>query len=369
MHTFQPTQFPRPIARAIDLGSGFVKFTTEYSEQTGIIECDVFPSVAVEYDGCIDVDGDGASYKRDLVRVVVNGRAYSVGKEVKAKRSKGRVRGTDYCETDEYMALTYGAFAYMLKRMGVREAKIDVLVVGLPISTLEKYKGYLAQKMVGEHIINEEMRVVVGECIIRSQPRGGFDYVRATAGQENEQIKSDMDSGAVLVVDPGYYTLDWLYAEKCKGDGEFSGAINDGGMSIILDRVAAELARDFGADEQAFLFEKDKIDHFLQTGEPFFYDGRYQDDVERYRNIARAQAGEYIQLMLERIKEKKGFIRKVIEVGGSNHIYGKLLKDVFGENRVFTSKDAVFTNVKGYQVAGNVRVKSLANAIQGLRVA
>jgi plasmid segregation protein ParM len=368
MHTFQPTQFPRPIARAIDLGSGFVKFTTDCPDQN-TINCDLFPSVAVECDGGVDVDGDGASIKRDLIRVVVNGKAYSVGKDVKSKRTKGRVRGTDYSETDEYLALTYGAFAYMLKKMGVHEARIDVLVVGLPISTLAKYKDTLAKKMVGEHIINDEMRVVVGECIVRSQPRGGYDFIRATTGQEDEQLKRDMDSGAVLVVDPGYYTLDWLYAEEGKGDAQFSGAINDGGMSMILDRVAAELARDFGADEQAFLFEKDKIDHFLQTGEPFFYDGRYQDDVERYRNIARAQAGEYIQLMLERIKEKKGFIRKVIEVGGSNHIYGKLLKDVFGENRVFTSKDSVFTNVKGYQVAGNVRVKSLANAIQGLRVA
>jgi plasmid segregation protein ParM len=353
-------QQQRPvIARAIDLGSGFVKFVTGYSENA--VKCDLFPSIATCHRGQTDVVGDDLiANKRDTIRVNVGDKTFEVGKDARKTTGAGeigRVRGTDYCETDEYMALTYGALAYM------KTDVIDVLVVGLPISTLNRYKDELKSRLVGTHVINSETTVEILNVVVLSQPRGGF--YDALISPENAKIGESMQTAYSLVVDPGYFTLDWLLTEGTGALDQFSGAANDCGMSTILDAVAVELARDFGADEQDFLLSKDDIDRFLITGKPFVYRGRPQpNDVDHYRKIGRDKAAEFIPHMLAKLKEKRNFIENIILVGGSHHIYKELLEEVFEGQTIHVSDNTVFSNVRGFQFVGAKKASQMAAASQ-----
>lgn len=356
MHITDTSRFPMGLAAAIDVGSGNTKLA--YGDN-GDAYLDLFPSIALQYEEADSVDSDHDKTADDVFRVVVNGVSYKVGKDIKASRSKGRIRGEKYCETPEYMALHYGAFAYMLKKAKLKSMTIPVLVVGLPITTLNRYKSKLEADLVGVHQINDELSVNVQRCIVRAQPRGGYDYVRSTAPAD---IKAILDSSAVLTIDPGYNTLDFLFTEEGKGLPEYSGAFDDFGQSTLLDRVGAAMARDLGVLEQTFLMHKDKVDVFLRTGKPIIFDGNRIDNRVHYLGVAQGVAKEFLTLMFEKIKEMKGFIELFNLVGGSNHVYEPLLNSMFGEDRVLTTENSEFAVVRGYLLAGNVALKAAQTA-------
>ncbi len=131
-----------PVVRAIDVGYGNTKFTTLVTGSD--IQCGLFPSLAPQASTGPDLAA-GLMQRRNTVVVEVEGVKYEVGKDARLAQdaSHGRVLDPDYSMTAAHMALIRGAFYYM------GQSKIDLLVLGLPVNTFEKYNQQLAERVIG----------------------------------------------------------------------------------------------------------------------------------------------------------------------------------------------------------------------------
>ncbi|MGH8437268.1 MAG: PRTRC system protein D [Pseudomonas sp.] len=227
-----------PVIAAIDLGYGYTKYAVRTAGAT--VE-DSFPSFAPTASGSQALGSHGALSKLRVVQVAVNGKKYLVGTD-SVMASDGRLerhRDPAYCTTDAYHALTLAALSYM------RQPVIDVLVLGLPLSTLGTYREYLEKKYTGRHEIpaSDTLGIEAGpttvdirRVMVVPQPAGAL---LSLAG-EHEDIKS----AANLVVDLGYYTMDFLCTNGLRPLPARSGAV-EGGMAAFYDELHAAASLDY----------------------------------------------------------------------------------------------------------------------------
>ena len=131
------------IVRSIDVGFRNTKLVVAADERR--IECEVFPSVAPTTSGRNLSEALGRN--RNTVSVTVEGIEYEVGSDalLAEKPTPTQTMGSDFCLTPEYLALVRGA----LHRMHVDV--VDLLVVGLPVSTFQLRKVDLVRRLQGRH--------------------------------------------------------------------------------------------------------------------------------------------------------------------------------------------------------------------------
>ena len=217
---------------AIDLGYGNVKFTKGRNGQ--VIECDHFPSVAPISSG-IDIGSEALS-KKDVARVEVGGVEYIVGRDamLSLKGSSGRVLSTDYPERDVYLALAHGALAYM------GQSKIDMLVTGLPVNYYRQYREKLNERLTGLHKFPDGREVEIDRAWVIPQPVGGFLNYAMQSG-----VYGSLRESNCLVIDIGFFTVDWLVCRGLKVIDERSGSV-PGGMSKLLESLASIVGNELG---------------------------------------------------------------------------------------------------------------------------
>lgn len=130
----------KPVIRAVDVGYGNTKFIRNIVN--GRAEADHFPSIVNRP----SVNKGSFQESPDIYQVVVNGNRYEVGPGIDAALEGGvRIMHENYIETEDYMALMYGA----LTQMDVDV--IDLLVVGLPVDLMGSKKAVLEKRLVGLH--------------------------------------------------------------------------------------------------------------------------------------------------------------------------------------------------------------------------
>ncbi len=336
------------IVRSVDVGYGNTKFTmSPVSNQE--IECKMFPSLAPQTSTTGDL-GAGMLTRRDTVQVSFNGVNYEVGPDAELAQSgiaRNRHLMADYCLSNAYMALLKGALFYM------NEPVIDLLVLGLPVSTYGQLKDELTQRSVGIHECGTK-KITVKHVRVYPQPLGGFfDYsVRSRLFQQMSQETN-------LLIDPGFYTIDWLMTQGLKTIDARSGAANDGGMGSILRAISKEIAKDFDVDETE-LGEVAKIDAAIRGVKPLRLFGEIVD-MKKYMPIGLSKAEEAINQMLHTIGSKAN-IGNIVLVGGGNHFYRDLLQKSFSRHKIAVAYEPLFANVRGFQIIGEQRVKQIVDS-------
>lgn len=338
-----------PIVRAIDVGYGNTKFVKDRYINSSEIGCSIFPSLAPKASSSSFAMSEGFRDKRDTSRVLVAGVEYEVGPDsamALGGTESGRVLIESYCETETYQALVNGA----LLRMDVDH--IDVLVLGLPMSTWKARKEYLKDAMTGLHQVSADREVLIERCIIAPQPLGGFyDH-----GMRNGSIRHMKDE-VNLVIDPGFWTLDWVLAAGVTPIDQRSGAVNNGGVADLLRAVRDQLAIDFDTSEGE-VGSIEKIDHRLRNGEPQRLFGRESERPHReYLKIAQSRAADALRKMMASIGST-GDIDNIILVGGGQHIYADLIREQFPRHEIQIADNPVFSNVRGFQIIGEQVAKN-----------
>ena len=191
---------PRFVVRAVDIGYGNTKFVTGRPASTNSIDCDIFPSLSPRSIVDSDLGGaDGFLMKRNTSKVIVGGMEYEVGPDSSKAQfgnESGRVLKEDYCLSDNYRALLYGALLKM------NEPHIHVLVLGLPMSTWKHYKDKLAASITGSHKITREFECKIEKVIVAPQPLGGF-YDHGLGIGQFKAMKEQIN----LIIDPGFSHL------------------------------------------------------------------------------------------------------------------------------------------------------------------
>lgn len=343
----QPQRSVAVSVRAIDVGYFNVKYTKgrKRAGDANLIDVGIFPSLAPRRLSADFLKTSGP--RPDVCSVAVDGIGYVVGPGCIYNLGgiEPRRVAEDYAMTAKYHALALGALHYMAADAGTSEHfTIDLLVVGLPLTTWRDYREPLAQRLKGEHEV-DGLRVTVREVIVMVQPQGAL----INFGTSNK-VRPD---GLSLVVDPGGGTLDWYVAENGYGNWNLSGAYPKAMLQCnyaVADAIDESWRHQFKVVEQ--------IDLALRTNGDSFTVGTKEYRLDAFRPQIEDVLRESIDAMLQKTGPLDS-VRRVVVTGGGARLYHDYLTRNMPqlERALEIDTDPVFSNVKGFQVNGEVQVR------------
>lgn len=340
------------ITRSIDVGYGNTKFTT--TDVAGAFKCSMFPSIAPPPKKKLSVSG-GIFDQGEMIQLEIDGANYLVGKDAEsaAATNTRRMLDPEFSTTNVYLALVRGALYYM------REPKIDMLVLGLPLTTYETHRDKLRERMIGGHLIPnshrrnnpsapEFMSVELANVRILPQPVGAFFNYSIP-----RNLYSKMSGQINLVLDIGHGTFDWFLAQgnrpitaRCDG--------YRGGISKVIDAVADAI----GAGKQNFNVLS-MIDKGLRTKQTVEINGKEYDLDKDYRNVADNAIREAIGAMIHSVGDMEDVNNIILTGGGADLFYDEVCKNIPGRT-IIKDDNPIFSNVCGFQMVGEQWAKELA---------
>ena len=330
------------VVRAVDVGYGMTKYVLQ-SEGNGKATCDSFPSVVALGQG--RQLGAGYFEKRDTVVIEWQGQAYEVGRDV-ALAFRGhntRVLDANYIFSDDYQVLLRGA----LKKIGL--SRLDLLVLGAPVLNYERVAQPLESSFTGSISLGKGESVEVARVVVLPQPVGGL----AWAGNAMQLGGAD-SGGLTLLVDVGYFTVDWLVAEGTRVLPERSGSY-PGGVSALVRELANEVSRKTG-DDITTVAMWERIDRFLYAKEKFIIYGK-EYDLTQHAQALRSVVSQTVAAIAQRIGDAKD-ISQLLLVGGGARSFSNALQALYPNMRSEIVQDAPFANVRGFQMIGEAMLRS-----------
>ena len=332
------------IVRAIDVGYGNTKYVLSVGERG--IRCDHFPSIAALSKSWAKKDAIGGT--RRTVAIQIDGLVYEVGKDVSLVGNIFQARQMDdrYCERPEYLALIRGALH------GMNLEHIDLLVLGLPVRIFKQKRpaAFLQKKLVGAHDLGSGRSVFVERVRVVAQPTGalvqfghGEDRMGAITGEKS------------LIIDCGARTFDWLVTQGLRIIEGRSSSVNRG-MYDVVKSLADGLGREAGVEITDF----DRLDEALRRGGKPKING-VERDMSRLMKEARAIAVEAVAEMKHYVGNGHD-IDNLILVGGGAFFFKAEVEREFPDRPLRVLDDAIYANVRGFQLAGMDLVKETTAA-------
>ena len=290
---------------AIDVGYGHVKWVSINS--SGETKKGMFPSVAAISTRDRSGESTGMSNLRTVI-VNVGEHNYVVGRDAYLETDAhfSRTRLNDYSQTDGYKALMLGAMVIS----GMRE--IDQLVIGLPLTTMASYHETLKEQYRGEHLIGagnakRKNAVSVQNVTVTSQPAGAI--LHAASMDESLRKKTS------LVIDVGYFTVDYLMCQGLRPYYARSGAV-EGGMSSYYDHLGGNVVEQLA---KAGFGKKSAIDHFRL--ENALIEGVPDKDANmKYTLMVGNQSVDISESVMKSKIKLNGYIDRIVTGMGSNSL-------------------------------------------------
>jgi plasmid segregation protein ParM len=355
-----PQTSSSPVVRAIDVGFGLVKLSVRDGDGDGTTIIN-FPSIALPAD--VSAVRTLGTRRRDTFDVPVNGALYEVGRDVglaQAGGSFGRDVTDEFYRGAIYEALTKGALRYMAE---AGDSRIDLLVLGLPVNQYNdaKRRDYLRDHYQGDLDVGDGKTVSVAKVVVQAQPMGGyaaidehFDELNAVitkTGGALEPLPSGdaLDDLAVLMVDPGEHTLDWLLIQQGSINPKASGAASDAGrhrvVRAVQESLGAELGRPLGPAVMP------KVNDALRLRTKVKLSG-VAHDLDRYEPVIMSVVEDSVNRMIDGLRDAHEIIDLVVLVGGHPERYRDVLTKRFPAIPVFVMPDSMAANVRGFQMIG-----------------
>lgn len=329
--------------RSIDVGYGFTKYSNGRDEG-GQIRCGSFPSFAPMASMNTDMTG-GVVSKRNTVTIHIGSNKFEVGPDVEyaLDNSDTRVLHEDYARTPEHLAMLRGALHFM----SVKE--IDVLMVGLPVSHLNTNAREMVPRLTGVHNVGNGKTVNVRAVKVIAQPIGGFiDYAW------NNDLFDKVTNQTSLIIDPGFFTFDWVVARGIRPVVPRCGHHN-GSVWMALRNIADAISRKFKIPYN----DISQIDYGLREGS-FTVNGETVQ-LEEFMTEARQAMQRPVTTMMS-IIGKRSDINNIVLVGGGAKLFLPVIAEVFPSRNIIVVDNAVYANVRGFQIAGEMLVRKKAVA-------
>ncbi len=317
------------VIAAVDIGYRNTKMM--FTDETGTQHQLVFPSLALP----ATFDGQTELVRRETRRVEAAGATYEVGPDIELLQDlhTALVLHQDYLDTPQYTALFHGALSYM------GQSQIDLLAVGLPVEYMATRREDLIRKTTGPHFVPGLGKVEVRRTIVVPQPFGALvDHLSRPA--QDAPLVPDAN---VLVVDPGFFTFDWLVARGLKFLPQRSGSFPSG-ISHALRGIADAIAADIGQRIEDMTL----LDRCLRSGTLRIHGETM--DMEAYLPAARQR----VEHALRALKNKVGTgtdIEAICIAGGGASLFAPMLEDLFPYHDVQVLPDPVLANVRGFLLA------------------
>ena len=319
---------------AVDVGYGNTKYA--HRAASGTIATGMFPSLTpLAASRTLSGYGESILTARKVSTIVIDQVEYEVGPDVPltaAYGNTGRALADDYVLSDNYAALLFGAIHFS----GVTH--IERMVLGLPVHNMKKYSAELKERFAGELDFGAG-RVTVDKVVVIPQPLGSL--VLASSNRQHE-FGRDV---AHLVVDVGYFTTDWVYANGFTMDDNRSGGM-PGGASQIYQRIASLVARDQGDEVE----DIERIDKALREQTPFFFYGT-NIDLAPYLEQAQPLISGVVKEMQNNVGRLPN-VRSIILSGGGAALYAAVIRRAFPRVLIEVIDAPCLANVRGFLMVG-----------------
>ena len=351
------------VVRAIDVGFGLVKLSIRRGDGVGFMN---FPSMAIPADASA-VRTLGPR-RRDTFDVPAGGAKYEVGRDVglaQAGGNFGREVTDEFYRSAIYEALTKGALRYMAE---AGDARIDVLVLGLPVNQYNdgKRRDYLRSHFEGEIDIGDGKTIAVRKVIVQAQPMGGYAALDDHLDELNAVIDGThgaldrlpngeaLDELAVLMVDPGEHTLDWLLIQQGSINPRASSAASDAGrhrvVRAVMESLCSTIGRPLGPSTMP------RINDALRTQRPVKLAG-VAHDLKPFEPVIRSVVEDSVNRMIDGLRDAHEILDLIVLVGGHPEYYREALARRFPAIPVFVMPDSMAANVRGFQMIGEAEAE------------
>lgn len=339
--------------RAIDVGYFNTKFTVG-REQVGdesLIKAAMFPSFAPAVRSAEFANLGGVP--KDTTVVEGNGVEYLVGRGAVSQLTgqEPRVVLDEYCRTDQYRALMYGALNEMAEHAGATETLvIELLVVGLPQSTFHSHAPFLISVFTGEHKIGPAGKPLrtVKVCEVRPmvQPQGALLRFGVKPDERG--------NSQVVVVDPGGGTLDWFVADAKQKPNWLKSGSYKGAMLECATAVADQI-------DPALRYQYDVVDLIdlaLREGHQTFKIGTTEYEMADFHACVDMVVAKGIRAMVNKLGSLANIARLIV-VGGGARLYREHLLRHYPklEAAIETDEGAVYSNVHGFHIGGEILLR------------
>jgi plasmid segregation protein ParM len=281
---------------------------------------------------------DTESRPVDAIPVVVSGEAWVAGVEPGRLQTIDRELHKDYTSTNAFLALFHAAL------IQAERSVIDHLVTGLPVYQYRdaQTRERLQRALAGTHNPAAEKMVKVVKVSILPQPAGAFlDLVH-----EYEDIDL-LEEGRVLVVDPGFFSVDWVILDG----GEIrtgSSGTSLKAMSVILEKVNRLIAE----DHQGWA-GVDRLEKALRHGDStVLLFGKRLDVLPYLMRAVEQVAPEALTTLRQAMRTDDRNIDIVLITGGGAGAYRQAIAEAFPKSQVVVPRDPVLSNARGFWYFG-----------------
>ena len=274
---------------------------------------------------------------KEGLEVLVDGTAWAAGVEPSWLQNWERELHPYYPTTAGYRALVYAAL------LAAGPERIDTLVTGLPVNQWQDLAQREALRILlaGIHKVTPARSVEVAEVQVLAQPAGAYFGFAASEPEVAEEAR-------VLVVDAGFFSVDWALFDEGALRGANSGT-STAAVSLVLETAAGLIKRDHGGR-----IEPNDLERALRTGrESLLLFSRPVKLAPYLDEAAKQTAPVAVTAIRQSLRGERREVDVVLLAGGGAETYAEATRAVFPRARVVVPEQPVLANVRGFWLRAN----------------
>ena len=256
----------------------------------------------------------------------------------------GRLQGWERELHPEYPTTkTYKALFHAALLMAEKDS-IDLVVTGLPVSQFHEpqRKSDLVQRLKGVHQVTPKRSITVHDVKVLPQPAGAYMDLVQTGGDLGL-----IEEGRVVVIDPGFFSVDWVALEAGEIRYSSSGTSLQA-MSVLLETIDKLISEDHGAK-----VGMDRLEKAMRTGDLQVLLFGEKVDISPYLNAAMKKVAPVaLTAMRQSMRDESINADLVLIAGGGAMAYKEAAKEIFSRSKIIVPEQSVLANVRGFWFYG-----------------
>lgn len=277
----------------------------------------------------------------DCIQVVIDGEKWVAGVEPDRLQGWDRELHGDYPATKPYKALFYAALLLS------EQKEIDVLVTGLPVSQFmdPELREALKRRLEGEHQITLKRSVTVKSVVVVPQPAGA--YMDIVNSAKDEGLLELLQEGKTIVIDPGFFSVDWVALEGGEVRYQSSGTSLKA-MSVLLEAINLLIKEEHGGSPGI-----DKIEKAIRSGKGEILLFGQKVGLKEYLERASFNVAQSALIPMRTSMREDGMDADVVLLaGGGAESYKAAAKELFPKSRIVMTSNPLVANAKGFWFCG-----------------
>ncbi|HFZ8522886.1 ParM/StbA family protein [Aeromonas caviae] len=275
------------------------------------------------------------------IQVVIDDEKWVAGVEPDRLQGWDRELHGDYPATKPYKALFYAALLLS------EQKEIDVLVTGLPVNQFmdPELREALKKRLEGEHQITPKRAVTVKSVVVVPQPAGA--YMEIVNSTEDGDLLDVLHEGKTIVIDPGFFSVDWVALEGGEVRYHSSGTSLKA-MSVLLKTIGLLIQEDHGSSPGI-----DKIEKAIRSGKDEILLFGVKVGLKEYLDKASFGVAQNALTPMRTSMREDGMDADVVLLaGGGAAAYKAAAKELFPKSRIVMAGDPLVANAKGFWFCG-----------------